>query len=420
MTTLILLAAGLSKRIKGFDKTLFEINDKPLILYSLGAFKNIADAIVIAANKNNFRKIKKLAPKSSRTEPKIILGGKTRQKSVERAIKFLAKSQSAKFRLAPDDLIIIHNAANPFATTAEIKKCLSLAKKHGAAITGRRPIDTVKATTGNFIAQTLPREKILLAQTPQIFKWEILQSSYKNTKKQIFTDDASMVEAAGYKIAWTQASYANKKITFAEDAATKTLIGIGSDYHKFSTRRSPHTPSASGGHRRYKQAVAKQHHQANTGAMNKLSRSDTASGTLVLGGAKFPKYFKLKADSDGDAVLHALSAAISSALGGGSLGTFATPMCKRGIKDSKKYLGYALARMVRTGYEISNISINIETSAIKIDPIANKIRDSISRLTKAKKTNISITAIRGKSKKDLYCSTAITLTDRSPQANTGL
>lgn len=357
MTTAILLAAGSSQRF-GEDKSLALFDNKPIIQYSLETFKKIPNKkLIIVANKDNFTAIRRLAPRAT-----VILGGKTRQESVFNAIKFLEQQ-----RPAPNDLIIIHNAANPFATEQEVKKCLALAKKYGACIVGHKSIDTIKLVRGKFIKKTIPRDEILLAQTPQIFKWEILRSSYKNAKKQTFTDDASIVEAAGHKVAWTQASYANKKITFAENTSPKTLIGIGADFHEFSN-----------------------------------------SGTLVLAGVKFPKYPKLKADSDGDAILHALSTAISQALGGGSLGTFATAMCRRGVRNSKKYLTHALTKMSAAGYKISNIGIHIETSAIKIDPIANKLRASLSRLVKTPKSFIGITAHTG-SKNKITATACLTL-----------
>ena len=368
MNIAIILAAGKSTRF-GSDKPFVKIDGKPMILHSLDAFKGFADKIIIVANKENARKIKKLlyAKNPAQTHVQIILGGKTRQESVLNAIKFLKK-----LRPAPSDLIIIHNVANPFVTQKEIHRCIALAKKHDAAVVGNLASDTVKVIEGGFIKQTLPREKILLAQTPQIFKWKVLSNSYKNAKIYTATDDASIIESAGHKVAWTKSSYANKKITFTKDtlrfAPVQTRIGIASDYHEFSN-----------------------------------------SGVLTLAGVKFPRYKKLQADSDGDAIFHALAAAISSALGGGSLGTFAATMCKNKIKNSQKYLAHILDQTQKRRCKISNISINIETQKIKIDPLAKHIRENLSRKIHIAPKNIGITAIRGKSKNGLYCTAAVIL-----------
>jgi len=337
-----------------------------MILHSFEVFKKLA-RVIIVANKKNADKIKKLLPGIQ-----IILGGKSRQESVLKAVKFLKKNN--KLRPVDDDLILIHNAANPFVTIKEINHCAALAKKYGACIVGNPVYDTVKIIDGNFIKQTLPREKIILAQTPQIFKWEILKDACKKAKIKKAADDALIIESIGGKVAWTKSSYKNRKITFPEDAEfmspkLNARIGIASDYHEFSN-----------------------------------------SGELTLAGVKFPHYKKLLADSDGDAVFHALAAAVSSALGKGSLGTFASAMCERGIKNSKKYLDAVLKKARAKNFKISNISINIETQKIKIDPLSPQIRASLSRHIKIAPENIGITAIRGKSKNGLYCIAAVLLT----------
>ncbi|KKQ72137.1 MAG: hypothetical protein UT33_C0005G0058 [Candidatus Peregrinibacteria bacterium GW2011_GWC2_39_14] len=359
MNIAIILAGGKSTRF-GSDKPLQMISDKPMIMHSVDAFLQAkVDKIIVVANTENAQKIKKLVPKSVR----IILGGKSRQESVFNAIKFLEKS------LKSEGVILIHNVANPFVGQEEIKNCIRLVKKFSACITGNLAVDTVKMVDGNFIKQTLPREKILLAETPQGFKWSVLYKAYKNavTKKLSATDDAFLVERIGQKVAWTEASPLNKKLTFEHDLKPD-LIGVGSDFHEFSR-----------------------------------------IGALTLAGLKFPKYKKLEADSDGDAILHAITTSISSALGGGSLGTFATSMCKSGIKNSRKYLEKTLKQMSEKGYSISNLSLSIESNEIKIDPISSKLKSALSHLLKINQSQIGITAIRGKNKNGLYCISAILL-----------
>ncbi|MFA6550025.1 MAG: 2-C-methyl-D-erythritol 2,4-cyclodiphosphate synthase [Candidatus Gracilibacteria bacterium] len=359
MNIAIILAGGKSTRF-GSDKPLQMISNKPMIMHSVDAFLCAKiDKIIVVANTENFQKIKKLVPKSVR----IILGGRTRQESVFNAIKFLEKS------LKNEDVILIHNVANPFVSKEEIKNCIRLVEKYGACITGHLATDTVKMIDGNFIKQTLPREKILLAQTPQGFKWGVLYKAYKNalTKNISATDDAFLVEQIGQKVAWTEANPLNKKLTFEHDLKPD-LIGIGADFHEFSH-----------------------------------------AGTLTLAGLKFPKFHKLSADSDGDAIFHAITASISSALGQGSLGTFATSMCKSGIKNSAKYLEKIFKQMSEKGYSVSNLSLSIESNEIKIDPISSKLKSALSRLLKINESQIGITAIRGKNKNGLYCISAILL-----------
>ncbi len=119
---------------------------------------------------------------------------------------------------------------------------------------------------------------------------------------------------------------------------------------------------------------------------------------LTLGGVKIKNQPKLKAESDGDVILHALYNAISQALGGGSLGLFATRECRvKGVTDSKKYLRPLLASLARKGYALNNIGIQLECSRPKIDPLASQIKKSLAGLTGLPAHRIGITATTGES-----------------------
>ncbi len=103
----------------------------------------------------------------------------------------------------------------------------------------------------------------------------------------------------------------------------------------------------------------------------------------------------MEAESDGDVILHALCNAISGALGGGSLGTYATKMCARGIKDSKKYLAEVLKKAAAKNWSVNQCSISIEAARPRIDPLASKIKKSLSALLKIPSEKIGITATSG-------------------------
>lgn len=357
----IILAAGESVRFskpKLFKKVLC----KPVLTYSIEAFeqnKFIKDIIVVA-NKRNFAQVKKLV-KNFKKVRNVILGGKTRQDSCRNALKTLSCV------VGDNDIILIHNGANPLVTQEEINKVIKGAKKYKAAVCVHFIVDTVKQVKGHFVEKTIPRGGLALAQTPQAIKFGLFKKAVIKAEKDRFqgTDDVSLVERLGEKVFVVEASNNNFKITTPDDLERMKMIlgdfhvGVGEDSHKFSNL-----------------------------------------GVLVLGGRKFKNYPKLLANSDGDVILHALYNAISSALGEGSLGQIADKMCESGIKDSRKYLEVVLDKMAKKGFEINNVSLSIEAERPKIDLIAAQLKKSLAEILNIKVDKIGITATTGEGMRD--------------------
>ncbi|HOK46915.1 MAG TPA: 2-C-methyl-D-erythritol 4-phosphate cytidylyltransferase, partial [Bryobacteraceae bacterium] len=114
-------------------------------------------------------------------------GGDSRQASVENALAVLE----------PDtDLVAVHDAVRPFIDRATIEKVIDEAAETGAAIVGNIPVDTVKQVRGNKIHGTLPRERLTLAQTPQVFRYALLKEAFERAREDGFigTDESSLVE----------------------------------------------------------------------------------------------------------------------------------------------------------------------------------------------------------------------------------
>jgi 2-C-methyl-D-erythritol 4-phosphate cytidylyltransferase/2-C-methyl-D-erythritol 2,4-cyclodiphosphate synthase len=354
----ILLAAGKSTRMQGVDKVHVEIAGKPLWKYSDEILKkntNIAEILVLKK------------------------GGKTRFDSAKKGFLEVLKKHHPR----DSDLIIFHNAANPFLTNQELKSCIQKAKKTGACIVGHKAIDTIKKIDGEKITQTLNRENILLAQTPQIFRVDLLKKAYAQAarKKQTFTDEASLLESVGVQVAWVEASKNNKKITTPEDLQwAKTVIGVaqitgvGTDSHKFA-----------------------------------------AEGALTLGGIQVKNCPRLEAHSDGDVVLHALATALSQALGGGSLGTFADELFRNGATKSTQYLKPLLVQLQKKNLEIGHIAVHLECKKPHIDDIAEAMKKSIATILDIKKEKIAITATSGEGLTDfgkglgIHCTAVVNL-----------
>ena len=122
------------------------------------------------------------------------------------------------------DWVIIHDGARPFLTVDLIQKGLEAAKETGAAIAGVPVKDTIKLTdNAGLITETLQRDELWAAQTPQIFKFDIVTAAYNKLTTEV-TDDAAAVERLGYKVKLYMGAYNNIKITTPEDLALARVI----------------------------------------------------------------------------------------------------------------------------------------------------------------------------------------------------
>jgi 2-C-methyl-D-erythritol 4-phosphate cytidylyltransferase len=141
---------------------------------------------------------------------RAVEGGNSRQQSVDNALN----------SLAPDtDLVAVHDAVRPFIDLETIDKVLDEATETGAAIVGLPAVDTVKQVsrgTGRVrIRATLPREKLVMAQTPQVFRYDLLRRAFEMARADGFigTDEASLVERLDVEVTVVMGSDRNIKIT---------------------------------------------------------------------------------------------------------------------------------------------------------------------------------------------------------------
>jgi 2-C-methyl-D-erythritol 4-phosphate cytidylyltransferase len=142
-------------------------------------------------------------------------GGEHRQNSVANAM--------AKIVADPAGLILVHDAVRPFVTPEIITDVIAAAQKHGAAIAGWPAVDTVKqvdrTADGAVIKATIPRAGVVMAQTPQGFRYDILKKAFDDAAADGFlgTDEASLIERAGLPVAVVMGSARNIKITTPAD-----------------------------------------------------------------------------------------------------------------------------------------------------------------------------------------------------------
>lgn len=369
----ILLAAGESTRFakkkNGQNKLLMPLVGKPVWYHSLQALHDHPeiDSVVLVTSKKLIKKIQTGIRTYHFPKVKAVIeGGKTRQQSFGHGF---IKMRTLLPDVSAQDIVVVHNSANPLVSAAEISATIRATRKYGAAAVGKEIVDTVKEIQGKTYKKTIDREKLRAAQTPQAARYGIFMKALLAAEKQqkVFTDETSLVENLGVKVHHVPASESNFKITIREDYlharailgdfSENFLVGIGQDSHEFS---------------------------------------DSEKG-LTLGGIRLEHEQKLAADSDGDVILHALCNGILQALGKGSLGTIATPLFReKNICDSKIYLARVLALMQKTGYHLNNIGIMLEGKKPPFDPIAGHIKTSLSVLAGVAADRIGITATTGK------------------------
>jgi 2-C-methyl-D-erythritol 4-phosphate cytidylyltransferase len=145
----------------------------------------------------------------------IVEGGEHRQNSVANALAHTVAD--------PDDIVLVHDAVRPFVTPEIISNVVEAAHKHGAAIAGWPAVDTVKqverTAEGALIKATIPRASIVMAQTPQGFRYGILKKAFQEAEADGFlgTDEASLIERAGLPVVVLMGSARNIKITTPAD-----------------------------------------------------------------------------------------------------------------------------------------------------------------------------------------------------------
>ncbi len=211
----ILPAAGLGTRMAGPQpKQFLALDGIPILIHSLRAFASVArvTAIYVAVRKPEMERVQaQIAEYGFAGRVSVVEGGDNRQESVSHALAALPAE--------PDDIVLVHDAVRPLIDAATIERTIDAVIEHGAAIVGMPAIDTIKQVErtahGALITSTIPREFVVLAQTPQGFRYGLLQRVFAEAMADGFvgTDEASLAERAGLPVAVVPGSQVNLKIT---------------------------------------------------------------------------------------------------------------------------------------------------------------------------------------------------------------
>jgi 2-C-methyl-D-erythritol 4-phosphate cytidylyltransferase/2-C-methyl-D-erythritol 2,4-cyclodiphosphate synthase len=273
-------------------------------------------------------------------------GGATRQASVRAGLEALAPRRP--------ELVLVHDAARPFASAALITRAIAAARASGAAVPVLPVADTVKTVdAAGTVTGTVDRAQLRMVQTPQAFGFAALLAAHRRAQaagRDDFTDDAALAEWAGLKVTTFEGEAGNVKLTTTDDfmraeaaklaGLSDVRTGFGFDVHQFGD----------GDH-------------------------------VMLGGVRIAHSRGLSGHSDADIVLHALVDAILGALADGDIGVHFPPSDPqwRGA-SSDRFLAFAVERLRTRGGRIAHLDITVVCEAPRIGPHRDAIRVRIAEI----------------------------------------
>lgn len=288
------------------------------------------------------------AARAALSEP--ALGGALRQESVRNGLEAIAC-------VAQPEIVLIHDAARPFADPALIARAVEAARAHGAAVPGVPLNDTVKEIdAAGFVVATPDRARLRAVQTPQSFRFPLIVAAHRAAAAggREYTDDAMIAEASGHAVHVFHGDHRNFKLTTPEDFARAmeqikapsladlpdVRMGQGYDVHAF------------------------------------------AEGDKVwLGGVAIPHSHALAGHSDADVLMHAITDAVLGAIAEGDIGAHFPPSDPQWKgAASGIFLAHACKLVRDRGGMIAHIDATVVCEAPKIGPHRDAIRESLCRI----------------------------------------
>jgi 2-C-methyl-D-erythritol 4-phosphate cytidylyltransferase/2-C-methyl-D-erythritol 2,4-cyclodiphosphate synthase len=357
----IIAAGGRGRRLGGArPKQLLSIGGRPILERSVSAFlvHPSIDEVVVALAADLAAAPPDYLLKSAKPL-RVVAGGRRRQDSVANAFREVSERA---------DIVVVHDAARPFVSGDLIERTIAAAAESGAALAALPVRDTVKrgarrpqgpvgglepdAMTGLIVAETLPRESIFLAQTPQAFRRAILRDALLSAQEA--TDEAALVEGAGHEVRLVEGETLNIKITTPDDVPLAEAIAI-------SARGAPDRLGD-----RVRVGTGYDFHRMVDGR------------PLVLGGVTIPFDRGLLGHSDADAICHALTDAVLGAAAAGDIGRHFPDTDPEWAGAASIDLLRRAARIAGTrGYAVTNVDVVVIAERPKLHPYVDAMRNNV-------------------------------------------
>ena len=197
----------------GTPKQFLSLEGVPIFIHTLRKFaaSNVIDGIFLALRPEEMERARKDIDRERFSKPvRLVAGGTSRQETVGHA---LAEAP------ATTEMVVVHDAVRPFVELDLIQRVVEAARQHGAAVLGIPSVDTVKQVERQIIRGTIPRERIVLAQTPQAFRFNLIREAFARAEADGFygSDESSLVERLDHTVTVLMGSDRNIKITKPSD-----------------------------------------------------------------------------------------------------------------------------------------------------------------------------------------------------------
>ncbi|PKM98582.1 MAG: bifunctional 2-C-methyl-D-erythritol 4-phosphate cytidylyltransferase/2-C-methyl-D-erythritol 2,4-cyclodiphosphate synthase [Elusimicrobia bacterium HGW-Elusimicrobia-3] len=357
----IILAGGAGERMGG-DKQYLPLAGRPMVERTVEAFASsgLFSKIILALGPEN---LARYGAGWAAAGVKTVAAGTTRTGSLKNAFALVSPGAG---------LVAVHDGARPFAGAALIRACLERAAEAGAAVPAVPLKDTVKTVSadGKFFERTPPRAGLMAVQTPQCYKRSVLADIVAAAADKDYSDESQVLEGLGIRAAVVLSDYRNIKVTTPEDLVIAEAFM--KDEKTTSTRIKIPVARAGFGYDIHRMVEGR---------------------PLILGGVKIEHAKGLLGHSDGDVVLHSICDALLGSISAGEIGVYFPPtdLTIMGI-SSAEIAAKTIEILASKKARIVNIDATILAEEPKLKPHYEAIRDSVARIFKLDKGDVSIKA----------------------------
>lgn len=378
----LILAAGRGSRIGGLQpKQYISLNGKALIRRTAECFltyknnkKEIIAPVIIVVNSGD-RILYEQALGDLRDKIILAEGGATRQESVLSGLRALNRQEHMP------DYVHIHDGARPFVSHALLDKIHAGLTPQNGIVPALPIAETLKRVDKRgFIVETLAREGLYAAQTPQSFPFlKILEIHEKAAaaNRNDFTDDSAPAEVYGLPVKYIEGDSNNIKITWEKDIAVANRLLQMTENNTLRSENAPLSPPFP---------------DIRTGNGYDVHRLGSGDG-VILCGVKIPCPLALQGHSDADAALHALTDALLATCGAGDIGVHFPPSNPRwkGV-DSAVFVNHAAEIVRKNGGQIINIDISLICETPQISPYRAAMIKSLQTMLQLPQERVSVKA----------------------------